>query len=331
MPPSLVATPANNAGADILVDWLELVAFFDIYSRARVDEIASSLKTQEESPPDDFGDADRNDDLLRESVENEFNARKKALGAAYPFELDESGEELQLILPLDAPRAAFYLLCLIASHVTNSPILREPPNNDLIRRMRNRAFQVLGTLAMAGFAQGPAVSVGYPRETKETILQVLARAEQWGIGLTPRDKPGTHANPQAKDGGIDVIGWPQADRPPPPHVYFGQLASGHNWRGKAAHDDYDNFMDDFFDARGGAQHNFVTLIPFRIVDQLTFERESKNHKAIFDRHRAPYHALRALSLAADGMPMDEITNVGQIVEWLITYRASALATPAPAA
>lgn len=326
MVPSLVATPANGAGPDILVDWLELVAFFDTFRRARVDDITGSLKTQEEAPPEDFGEADRVDDVMREAIENEVNARKKALQAAYPFDLDDSGEELQLLHALETPQAAFYLLCLVASHVTRSPILRETPSEALVRQMRNRAFQVLGTLAMAGFAQGPAVSVGYPRETKEAILDVLVRAELWGIGLTPRNKPGVHAVPQAKDGGIDVIGWPTTDRPPPPHVYFGQLASGNNWRGKPADNEYPNFMDDFFDSRGGSQHNFVTLIPFRIIDELTFIRESKIHKAIFDRHRAPFHALGALALSEGGIEMDEVANVSQIADWLIAYRAEALAS-----
>jgi hypothetical protein len=329
--PNLVAAPASDASPELLVDWLELVSFFDVYKRARVDEITGSLKTQEEVPPENFGDADRDDDLMREAIENEVNTRKKALKEAYPFDLDGLGEELHLLQSIDTPRAAFYLLCLIASHVTKSPILREPPNDDMVCRMRNRVFQVLGTLAVAGFVQGPAVSVGYPRETKESILDVLARAEKWGIGMIARDKPGVHAIPQAKDGGIDVIGWPQADRPPPPHVYFGQLASGNNWRGKPANLEYDNFMDDFFDGRGGAQHNFVTLIPFRVIDALTFDRESKLHKAIFDRHRAPLHALRALDLFANGVEMDEAGNVDQIVAWLVDYRTVALRELAPAA
>ena len=58
----LVATPAIDAGADILVDWLELTAFFDEFQRARVDDVAGSNRTQEETQEDDFGEADRQDD-----------------------------------------------------------------------------------------------------------------------------------------------------------------------------------------------------------------------------------------------------------------------------
>ena len=100
-------------------------------------------------------------------------------------------------------------LCLIASHISNSSIFKRAPREaKFLTRFRNRVYQIMGTLAVAGRAGGPSVSVGFPRESKETILDALRRAEGWGFGLAPRDKPGRHSQPQAKDGGIDVIGWP---------------------------------------------------------------------------------------------------------------------------
>ncbi|WP_439572653.1 hypothetical protein [Phreatobacter sp.] len=318
----IVVPPPVEADVSVIVDWLELTSFFDHFGRARVDEIAGSFKTQEETPPDNFGDADRDNDNLREGIENEVLARQKALGDAYPFALDDTGEEFRLERQIDDPRASFYLLCLIATHISKSVILSQPPCDKLVYKLRNRVFQVLGTLAVAGFAQGPAVSVGYPRQTKEGILTVLARAQQWGSGLIARNKPGKHANPRANDAGIDVIGWPQSDRPPPPHIYFAQLASGKNWTLKPAMLEYSNFMDDFFEEHGTAQHNFVTIIPHRIFDELTFTRQSKTHKAIFDRHRAPRHALAALQLHDRGVLMDEACNAHQIYRWLRQYRRS---------
>lgn len=320
-----ITTPANTAGADLLVDWLELVAFFDQFGRARVDDLAGSNRTQQEETTEDFGAADQDDDRLREAIENEVNARKKALKEAYPFNLDEYGEELQLVGGRDEPATCFYLVLLIASHVTGSAILVEPPSEALVQRMRNRVFQVLGTLAVAGLVQGPAVSVGYPRETKEAILDVLRRAEEWGFGLAPRDKEGRHATPSAKDGGVDVIGWPVADRPPPPLVMFGQLASGNGWVKKPMMLEYDNFIADFFEDRGTGQHIFLTMVPFRLVDELQFQRASVIHRYIADRCRAPLHALQALELPARGIPLDEVGNVGQVVEWIQEYRQSVLA------
>tara|TARA_R110002020_G_scaffold74540_24_gene190678 strand:- start:1400 stop:1687 length:288 start_codon:yes stop_codon:yes gene_type:complete len=92
--------------------------------------------------------------------------------------------------------------------------------------------------------------------------------------------------------------------------------------------EYGNFMNDFFEDRGPEQHNFATLIPYRIFDDLEFRRASVVHRTICDRHRAPKYALDGAILAERGVPMDEIGNVGQIVEWLEDYRAFALPDPA---
>lgn len=323
-----LATPAVNAGADLLVDWLELIAFFDEFGRARVDDLTGAERTQQEQPLDNIAAADQEDDRFREAIENEVEARKKALNGAYPFDLDRSGEELQLLAPRDHPAACFYLTFLIASHLAGSAILVVPPSAELIQRLRNRVFQVLGTLAVAGLAQGPAVSVGYPRETKEAILDVLARAEGWGFGLKPRDKPGRHASPRAKDGGVDVIGWPMGDRPPPPSIWFGQLASGNQWETKPMMLEYDLFVADFLEDQGTGQHNFLTMIPFRLVDGLEFERASVVHRYIADRCRGPLHALHALALPDRGIPLDEIQNVEQVIVWVQDYRAAVLADQA---
>lgn len=319
---NFISTPPKNAKPDILVDWLEFVAFFDQFGRSRVDEVTASNRVQLEEPPEDIGEADQIDDRLRESVENEVEERKKALQQAYPFSLDENAEELQFLGAWDEPSSSFYLLCLIASHVSGSAIVSVHPSSKLIDRMRNRVFQVLGTLAVAGLARGPAVSIGYPRETKEKILDVLRRAERWGFGLAPRDKPGRHATPRAKDGGVDVIGWPHADRPPPATVWFGQIASGQNWEGKPTKTEYDNFMNDFFEDRGTDQHNFLTLVPFRLFDNIHFQRQSNVHKYLCDRFRAPFYALTALTLHNSGTNIDEAQNVGQIIEWIRDYRQS---------
>lgn len=325
MPAQPLASPATNADPETLVDWLELTAFFDAYSRARIDDITGSREEQAEVPEERFGHNDREDDRLRLAIEREFEERKRFLGDAYPFELGEDGEEFRLIQPIDEPAACFYLLCLVASHITRSPILLQPPTGRLEARLRNRAFQVMGTLAIAGVANGPAVSVGYPRETKETILNVLQRAEGWNLGMIPRDKPGQHAEPRAKDGGIDAIGWPTCDRPPPAFVLFGQFASGWDWEGKPAYVEITNFMDDFFDIRGPEQHNYATVIPFRVRNQTDFVRANKNHRSLQDRTRAPAMALRGYRSALMGTPMDEHENVGQIADWLREYRETALA------
>ena len=72
---------------------------------------------------------------------------------------------------------------------------------------------------------------------------------------------------------------------------------------------------------------FMTLIPYRVMDPTVFARQSKKHKSISDRTKAPLHALRGMGLPERGIPLDEIGNVKQIVDWIADYRNAALADP----
>lgn len=278
----------------------------------------------ETEPPEGIGDRDIDDDAMRSEIEAEVDERRSHLNEAYPFELSSDAEELRLIADLERPEAAFYLLCLIAAHTARSPILARPPEDELERRMRRRAFQIMGTLALAGCYHGAAVSVGWPRESKESILEVLRRAETWGIGLSPRDKPGRHANPMNKDGGVDVVAWPREAAPPPPFIAFGQLASGHNWREKPLKADLNAFLNDFFEDHGTGNHVCATIVPHLMTDPLIYRAELQRHGFIAHRLNAPRHALAGFEASLAGMPMDEADKVGQIGEWLQDYRLYAL-------
>lgn len=322
---AVLAFPASNAGSDVQLDWLELRAFFDEFSKARLDELTGGRRTMEEEQAEDVSEFDQADELFRADIEAELTKRKADLGSAYPFDMSNDGEEIVMIAQSHSINACFYLVCLIGSHISRSSILNAPPEGEILTRFRNRVYQIMGTLAVAGRAGGPAISVGFPRETKESILDALRRAEAWGFGLAPRDKPGRHAQPQTKDGGIDVIGWPQENRPPPAVIWFGQLASGTNWIDKPADLEYAQFMNDFFEDRGTGQHTFVTLIPFRITDNLLWNRASIKHKHICDRCSAPRHALTGATLAGAGMNMDEVENLSQLTEWIADYRVFVLA------
>ena len=144
---ALLALPASNAGSDIQLDWLELRAFFDEYSNARLDELTGGRRTLEEEQAEDIGEFDQGDDAFRADIEDELNNRKTALGPAYPFDLSQDGEEVVMITQADTVGACFYLLCLIASHITDSPILNAPPDGEILARFRNRIYQIMGTLS----------------------------------------------------------------------------------------------------------------------------------------------------------------------------------------
>ncbi|WP_341896951.1 hypothetical protein [Sphingobium sp. YR657] len=317
-----VAPPALDADPFILVDWLELTAFFDLQGRARLDEIDNTAEIQKEDHVEDTGAADAEKDERREYIENEINTRTSCLGAAYPFILSDDGEELRIKPRGERIGLGFYLACLVISHFTKSPILNRPPSDDAAAKVRKSQFQTLATLAVAGHAQGPAVSFGWPRASGETITQAIARCCQGAGTGTPRIPPGPEAAKKAKDGGMDVIAWRHADndQPPPAMIYFGQAASGHNWAGKSAGDELDQFLEGYFLDRPACSMVGLTVVPFRLTDT-DHKLYGRRHGHILDRLRTPKAALKAISLATEnGFEIDEVSRARSLILWLARYR-----------
>jgi hypothetical protein len=316
--------PNLESHAAELVDWMELVALFGPYGIARTDALTSSLKQLEENDEEDIGEADKAFEQLRERIENEVELREKHLGDTYPFCLDGDGEELRLVEGWASPVYSFYLICLITSHVTASPILNKPPTGTLLTRLRNRVFQTLATLAISGLTRGPAVSVGWPRISGETIVELLQRASENGAGFNVRTPPGVYTSPDEKDGGIDVLGWTQEVTPPPTHLFFGQTASGGNWPGKPASEHARVFEANYMQDVATGNRQYATIIPFRVTDDRFWNSQNQFHRAVIDRLRLPPNAKVGLELFEAGTMVDEADQVGAVVDWLQEYRTVAL-------
>jgi hypothetical protein len=152
-----LSAPPLGAEVELIVDWLELKAFLSPFNLAQLDDAVSTREMQVQEAETDIGESDRVDDELRAIIEVEISLRVTALGQAYPFQLSEDGEVLEFSQPDEngfTGPAYPYLLCLILSHTTNSPILNMPPVPEMVRQARKRLFQILATLAAAGHAQG---------------------------------------------------------------------------------------------------------------------------------------------------------------------------------
>ena len=320
---TIVDPPSLGLGVDDLVDWLELTALFSEFRVARLDAMAGALLQLEESAEDDIGQRDRQREQLIEQIENEVSLRLQSLGDAYPFSLNETGEELNLNQNWESVEFGFYLVCLVTSHVTGSTILRRPAVGDLLLRLRNRVFQIVATLSLAGLANGPALSVGWPRINGETIVELLSRAANLGAGFSVRNPPGQYTSPHEKDGGIDVIGWTPAALPPPSVFFFAQVASGKNWPSKPASDHAEVFREAYTEDFMSGNRNYVTLIPFRVLDEKFRRSQHRFHKALLERLSLPKRALQGLNLSACGVHVDESDQVGEIKKWISDYIAYA--------
>lgn len=314
--PGPIDPPTLALGVDDLVDWLELTSLFDEFGVARLDSLLGSLLQQDETAEDNIGERDRHREKLLESLENEVGFRQETLGETYPFRLADSGEELLRDASWQESKFGFYLVCLVATHVTGSAILRTPPVDELLTRLRNRVFQIVATLGLAGLSNGPAFSVGWPRQTGETIVELLTRAAAAGGGFAVRNPPGAYVSPHEKDGGVDVIAWTHEGVPPPTAFYFGQTASGKNWPGKPVSEHARVFGGAYMVDHMTGNRLYVTLIPYRVLDEAFWNTQHLFHRAILDRLRLPRRAWQGLQLAAQGVPIDGADRLSDLTDWL---------------
>jgi len=322
---SPVDPPTLALDVDDLVDWLEISALFDPYGVARLDALLGALYGLSETTEDDIAERDRQRETLVESIENEVELRVSSLRDAYPFTLSSDGEELTKLQDWQDVRFSFYLICLITTHVTGSAILRTPPKAELLYRLRNRVFQIVATLGLAGHSSGPAFSVGWPRNTGESIVELLKRAAAAGGGFNVRIPPGPYTSPHEKDGGIDVISWTLDGVPPPIMFYFGQTASGKNWPGKPVADHARLFGSAYMVDHMTGNRGYVTIIPYRILDVAFWNSQSFVHMGILDRLRLPFRAWQGVQVAAGGVPVDDANNVHELSQWLNDFVSYALA------
>lgn len=311
-----IDSPTLGLEVDDLVDWLELAALFDEFHVARLDTLIGSLLEQEETPEDDIGERDKQREQLVENLENEVEKRRRALGDTYPFELSEAGDELIINEDWRETQYAFYLICLIAAHVTGSAILRTPPSGELLTALRNQVFQIIATLGLAGLSGGPAFSVGWPRNRGESITSLLTRAAAAGGGFTVRNPPGPYTPPKEKDGGVDVIAWTPGDEPPPTAFFFGQSASGKNWTDKPVAEHARTFQGAYMLDLMTGNLLHVTVIPFRVLDELNWNHLHQFHRAILHRLRLPLRAWQGLQLGLNGVAIDGADRVDELRTWL---------------
>lgn len=305
--------------ADDLVDWLELTAIFDNFGVGRIDALLGSLEELQENACDDIGERDRKREQIIERIENEVDTRRNGLGGAYPFSLDPTGAVLELCQDWRDIRFSFYLICLVTTHVSGSAILRVPPKDQLLVQLRNRVFQIVATFGLAGLSVGPAFSVGWPRQNGETITELLERAAALGGGFDVRNPPGRYVSPQEKDGGVDVISWSQEVIPPPTSFYFGQTASGKNWPDKPVAEHARTFGDAYMQDHMTGNRSYVTLIPYRVLNDDFWNSQHKFHRAILDRIRLPVRAQEGLRLAEAGVHVDSYDNREVLSAWLAEY------------
>lgn len=304
-------------------DYLEVLALLN--GSANVNLLRNAIIIQDDEEGEGIGNEDAAWEDAQGQVEKIWRRRKQNLGQAYPFALNETGFLLTHLVEQNEVADA-YRVCVLVTYMTRHGLLEANSFAAPKKELRTRVFQVLATLTVAGWARNCAVSVGWPRREKEAILAALDRARGWGSQLVPKAEPGYLANPDAKDGGVDVLGWGIVQgNALMPVSHWGQAASGENWKQKPIRFDVVNFVSDFLDG-DPANKLHATIIPFDRdpADSENVWLEGK-HGTIIDRLALPAHYVSAIELAGAGVMMDEIDHINEVSDWvsdvLIALRA----------
>jgi hypothetical protein len=314
---ALPGPPDLESPAAALVDWLELRAFTSAEGRASIDHLRGASEIDDEA---DVGQIDDDDEVaarLAGNVDAEVEKREQALGDVYPFEYSDGG-----VLGLNTRWAESagqvgYLFCLAVDNFALRGLLHDEIEacRPELREAR-RLFQILATVATAGRVSGPTFSFGWPRPDGSGFHAKLTSVwAEFRDGQVVSPPPSDWAD--AKDGGVDVVGWsPRADRLPGTRLILGQAASGANWRQKAFVPEARTLLDELFHPRPVSEPEFVTLVPF-----LPDERDARSLKhqlgILLGRLMLPVEAEAGVRLAERGThTVEDATQWTKIVEWL---------------
>jgi hypothetical protein len=309
--------------ADLAADIAELSALLS------TDEtfLLSDLRNDVEIGGDEYDDVDeqtRHRDLVVDSAERALTNRAKLLDDAYPFELDETGNQLSFIDADNWGKKA-YLLSLVLSNLGSiTDVLKEAelaPDAASIIHLRNW-FQQMSAAALAAEVRGRAWAFGWPRPDHtnfDTKLKEIWR--EIGDGELHAEPP-NDAPQSVKDCEIDVIAArPHLDRMPGFLLVMAQVATGANWRDKSVRNMVDHaFFDFWFSRKPASQRTAYHIIPFVLAkNESHFETLRLGH--ILSRSRFSALTLLAENLIADDAIQSEGTEAFESFgDWFGQYR-----------
>ena len=322
-PLSLLASDFGSGSlhnADIVADYLELSAIFsgDLRSFSRDLTAAIGLGAEE-----DFEDVDA-EIVERESTAQDavgrMEMRRRVLGQAYPFELDEDGEEVLFIAEDPDLGQAAYLLSLILSNLPSASQLLNDfsgcPTEQEIRDFR-KYFQYFATAAMAAEVVGPAWSFGFPRPDGTGFVEKLSRI--WAVLKDGRVQPRQFAPNVPKDDQVDIFAWrEQKDELPGFLLAAAQVATGKNWKQKPNRDHVSNV----FPKRWFCDPPATAMVPYHVIPFAPGEKFRDDVIVcgnILHRLRVPYRVSEAVELNKQGVHIEGFDRLPDAADSLMSY------------
>ena len=325
LPTDEVTGPSIDA--DRAADFLELNAFVAADSSVRTSELAgaASVGAAEDHHDVDSEMQEGEEDIVRETVDR-IESRRSALGEAYPFTLDASGDVLTCEPEEPSFGHAAYLLSLVLSNLrAMTPVLEHSgihPDQAEVLQLRTH-FQCCATVALAAELQGDAWWFGSPRLDGSSFLGKLEQIwEQLGDGLVER-QIGAPERPQ--DDQVDVFAArTHCDGLPGFLLAAAQVATGVHWRDKSLRGHLDGFKTRWF-----GPPPMTSFIPYMIVpfatDDSQFIDDVRVMGNVLHRLRVPRRVEEAARLAQTGVRIEGYDRLPEVVQWVTDYRGRARA------
>ncbi len=308
---------------DQAADFLELSAFFANNSQTLTSDLANELA---------IGAAEDHTDLEAEMLNgveevvsgtvNRIETRLRALGRAYPFDLDDRGDVLTCDLHSGSLGHAAYILSLVLSNLRSiSPVLdgsSHHPDADEVRKLREY-FQYFATAALAAEIQGDAWSFGFPRPDHSPFLEKLKRI--WCKLADGRVEAQAGAPQQPKDDQVDVFAARlHQDRLPGFLIAVAQVATGQDAREKSLKGHLRAFKGRWFATQPVTEFIPYMIVPFAIAN-CQFVDDVRTMGNVLHRIRVPHRVEEAKRLVQAGATIEGYDRLEQAVQWIAEYQS----------
>ena len=307
---------------DLAADFLELTAFFAEDSNAFTSDLANQTSLGAASDHTDIQDEllHGEEEVVSGSV-NRIEERRRSLGCAYPFEIDEEGTVLTCVFAEDAVEHAAYILSLVLSNLRSmTPLLDSSglhPDDHEVVQLR-RYFQYFATAALAAEIDGDAWSFGYPRPDRSPFLSKLEEIWQHlGDGQVGAQ---VGAPVQPKDDKVDVFAARMhCDRLPGFPIAAAQVATGKDANEKSLKGHLSAFKSRWFARQPVTELIAYMIVPFAKPDD-KFVDDVRVFGNVLHRLRVPYRVADAASLVKRGATIEGYDQLRVAASWVTEYR-----------
>ena len=311
----------NPPDLDLAADYLELKAALSPVGQSYGTDIVDALEMAADEEFEDVNEEIEGREAVAVGAVTRIGLRRRVLGEAYPFAIDESGNTVSFLAERPDLGQAAYLVSLVLSNLRAiTPLLDAPalhPSKEETNALREY-FQYFATAALAAEVGGQAWSFGFPRPDGSGFLAKLS--EIWSVlkdGAVNRD-PSAPASP--KDDKVDVFAWREhADGLPGFLFAVAQVATGGDWKDKPIKSQVKEvFPKRWFSPVPVTEWVAYHVVPFARPDD-KFRDDVLELGNVLHRIRMPKRVLEAERLEGQGLAIEAFDRLHGAADWVAGY------------